>query len=275
MASMASTANMVAIRSIPLMSRVDFHTHLLPAIDDGSQSESQSYRMLQLEAANGVTTVLATPHFYPDGPTPSEFTRNRQASFERLQEYAIIKGVEGLPKIRFAAEVLLGYETADLKDLRKLAIEGTNYIMLEMPYANWEDWVYEAVERIQVQHDLIPIIAHVERYVPMHRDTEQILRLMRIPHVLGQMNTRSLLDRRSSRLCQRMIACEMVHVLGSDAHRGQHLKEVLKAYEWVDKKCGVGKAAQLDKNAQRILDGEQLTKLEPHPFKRLLGNIYR
>lgn len=42
---------------------IDIHSHILPGIDDGSKSWEQTERMLQLQREQGVTHVIATPHF--------------------------------------------------------------------------------------------------------------------------------------------------------------------------------------------------------------------
>lgn len=81
---LAAGVILAATRGIQLMNRVDFHTHVLPGIDDGRQSESQSYRMLKMEKNNGVAIVVAMPHFYPDGPTPTESIKTRTEAYEKL-----------------------------------------------------------------------------------------------------------------------------------------------------------------------------------------------
>jgi protein-tyrosine phosphatase len=53
----------------------DFHTHILPAMDDGSASVEESIALLELEAAQGVERVVLTPHFYPMRESPAEFLR--------------------------------------------------------------------------------------------------------------------------------------------------------------------------------------------------------
>lgn len=42
---------------------VDFHTHILPGIDDGSKTSEESVAMLQMEAQQGIEHVVLTPHF--------------------------------------------------------------------------------------------------------------------------------------------------------------------------------------------------------------------
>lgn len=43
---------------------IDFHTHILPGIDDGSRSVEMTMQMLNAETEQGVTGIVATPHFY-------------------------------------------------------------------------------------------------------------------------------------------------------------------------------------------------------------------
>lgn len=251
------------------MNRVDFHSHILPSIDDGSQSEAQSYEMLKQEKAHGVTKIVATPHFYPDDLSPKAFVEKRQEAYERLMNYIRDKDEkENLPIILQGAEVLLGVETADLEDLRHLAIEGTDYILIELPYNQLQEWVYESLEKIKIKHGLIPVIAHVERYVPFQKDLESIYRLMSMREILGQVNTRAILDSKTRNLCQQLIGNHLVHVIGSDAHRVRHLKELDRAYSFISKKHGDSKLQMLHHQADALLRNEKIVKPLPHPLKK-------
>ena len=59
---------------------IDFHSHILPGIDDGSRSLEESLEMLSLEAQCGIRHVVATPHFYPGHDHPSRFLARRAFS---------------------------------------------------------------------------------------------------------------------------------------------------------------------------------------------------
>lgn len=249
------------------MNKVDFHSHILPGIDDGSQSEAQSYEMLKQEKVHGVTQVLATPHFYPDDLSPQAFVERRQGAYEKLMGFVEDKKEE-LPTIIQGAEVLLGVETADLEDLRRLAIEGTDYILIELPYNQIQEWVYESLEKIRVTHGLMPVIAHVERYVPFQKDLENIYRLMSMEGILGQVNTRAILDSKTRSLCQQLIGNRMVHVIGSDAHRVRHLKELDRAYKYISKKHGEARLKTLHHQATAMLGNERIVKSLPCPLKK-------
>ena len=65
---------------------IDFHTHILPGIDDGSRDIQMTEQMLEKEAASGVTLVYATPHFYAHRTGVSSFLAKRDASYRKVRE---------------------------------------------------------------------------------------------------------------------------------------------------------------------------------------------
>ena len=62
----------------------DFHAHLLPALDDGSDSLETSLAMLEAWRSQGIGRVCATPHFYAERTTPERFLRRRAEALEAL-----------------------------------------------------------------------------------------------------------------------------------------------------------------------------------------------
>lgn len=56
--------------------------------------------------------------------------------------------------------MLLSVDTWKMENLEALCITGTKYILLDMPYSKWSEWVYTSVQNIIV----ITVIAYVERY---------------------------------------------------------------------------------------------------------------
>ena len=46
------------------MQIIDFHSHILPGIDDGARNVQTSLSMLDMVAAQHVDVMIATPHFY-------------------------------------------------------------------------------------------------------------------------------------------------------------------------------------------------------------------
>ena len=64
----------------------DIHSHILPAIDDGAQYLEESLKLLELMRAEGITHVMATPHFYPQDTNLEYFLRASVSSFNKLNE---------------------------------------------------------------------------------------------------------------------------------------------------------------------------------------------
>lgn len=61
---------------------IDFHSHILPGVDDGSKNVEMSLEMLRASAAQGVTDICLTPHFYAERNTPEKFLEKRRRAAE-------------------------------------------------------------------------------------------------------------------------------------------------------------------------------------------------
>jgi len=248
---------------------IDFHSHIIPKVDDGSNSTNQSIRMLKMLKANNVETVIATPHFYLKDNTIEEFLVKIDYAYNKLIKKIDVE--DNLPHILRGAEVLLTSEIASLQDLEKLCIEGTRYILLEMPYTYWSDWVYQAIDKIIVERNLIPIIAHVERYTPIIDDPNKMLRLLSFG-VIAQINAPSIVEHKLRKLSLKLIENNMVHVIGSDTHNDmERAPNILKAYEIISKKFGDETADYFDNNAKSILQNKELDIPSPDEIKKFLG----
>lgn len=75
---------------------VDFHSHVLPGMDDGADSVEMSLRMLEESARQGVDLIFATSHFYADEDDPHSFLQRRNEAYQVLRA-AMEKGEEGIP----------------------------------------------------------------------------------------------------------------------------------------------------------------------------------
>ena len=215
---------------------VDFHTHILPCVDDGSSSLSQTVEMLKTEYQMGIKTVVATPHFYADVDTPESFLLRRKIAFENINEN--INNTEGCPEIILGAEVLYfdGIENWDI--LPSLAIEGTRYILIEMPYVPFSAKSIKALSSFKDKTGYTPIIAHLDRYITAFRtfDLPEILSKM---DVLVQMNASFFLKFPNSFRAIKLLKNNKVHLLGSDCHNiTTRVPNLDKAQEVIVKKAG-------------------------------------
>ncbi len=187
----------------------DIHTHILPGIDDGSPDVSTSHGLLERLREQGVTRVAATPHFYANHDSPERFLRRRDRAME------VLGPVEGID-LRPGAEVYYFEGISDCDALEALAIRDTGLLLVEMPPAPWPRRMLEQLTEIRRKRGLIPVIAHLDRYIrPLH--SFGIPGQLEDLPVLVQINADALL-RRGSAMYLRMIQRGTVHLLGSDCH---------------------------------------------------------
>lgn len=212
---------------------VDFHSHILPSMDDGSRSTEESAAMLTELKNQGIKTVMATPHFYANDESVSDFLARRSASYEKLKNVI----TPDMPQIFLGAEVRFYDGISHMDGLEKLCVEGTDLLLVEMPSCKWTEYTVKELTDIACSGKFILVLAHVERYMNFQRSGvfERLLQ----NGVLMQINASFINDFFTRRRALRLIRMQAVHFLGSDCHNMTgRAPEIGKAYEWVRKKFG-------------------------------------
>lgn len=214
---------------------VDFHTHVLPGIDDGSADVAESLQLLAKLSEQGIHTVAATPHFYANHDAPSRFLEKRRISAGRLLE---AMGDGGDVQIRIGAEVHYFEGISDCDALEALTISGTRCVLVEMPMAPWSERMMRELENIHHKRGLIPVVAHVDRYIGPFRTYGIPERLAEMP-VLVQANASFFIKRSTQRMALRLLRNGVIHLLGSDCHNMVTRKPNMKeAMEVITSKAG-------------------------------------
>jgi protein-tyrosine phosphatase len=231
---------------------VDFHTHILPKIDDGSKSIEESLAMLRAEWQQGVKEVVLTPHFYPQMDDPYKFLERRQAAFQRLQE---AMGEEQLPKLRLGAEVYYYNGMSNSEILKELAISGTKCILVEMPDSRWTERMYMELADIYNKQELIPVVAHIDRYIrPFH--TYGIPQKLALLPVLVQASGDFFVKSKTRRLAMKLLKEDKIQLLGSDCHNMQSRPPALdKAVEAIVKGSGESAIQHINRLEQKVFSG--------------------
>lgn len=230
---------------------VDFHTHVLPGIDDGSASIEESLALLRMEAEQGVRRVVATPHFYAQVDAPKPFLERRAVAVSRLRE--AMEAFPELPPVSVGAEVHYFPGICDADILPELTIDNGSHILIEMPMAQWTDRMYRELEKIHEHFGLTPIVAHVDRYIGPMQTYGIPESLMQLPVVI-QANTSFFLRFSTKRLALRMLEKGQIHLLGSDCH---NLKDrpvnIRQAVDLIGKKLGQEAVERINDFERRIL----------------------
>lgn len=189
---------------------IDFHTHLLPQMDDGSKSVEESHEMLAALAAQGVDTVVATPHFYANDESVTAFLDRRTAALERLQA-----GKNDV-KLLCGAEVRYYSGIGHMEELPLLQIGESGVLLLEMPFSTWTEYTVRELCEMADSRGLQLVLAHIERYLPMQKAA--VWRRLYEQGILMQTNARFITDFATRRKALRMLAEGRIHFLGSDCH---------------------------------------------------------
>lgn len=215
---------------------VDFHSHILPQIDDGSDSVEMSLAMLRKEAAQGITRVAATPHFYAWHDNPERFLKRRAMAAEQLREG--MAGEKDLPEIILGAEVAYYAGMSGSKELRSLCLGDSSYIMVELPTPPWTESIYEELQAIRDRQGLIPVLAHIDRYLEPFKIKRLMRKLDGLP-VLVQANASFFLQRSTVRTGLRLLQAGSIHLLGSDCHNlSSRPPQLGKAILEIERKLG-------------------------------------
>lgn len=193
----------------------DFHSHILPGIDDGSPDRETSLKMLALEWEQGVKRVVATPHFYPRYEAPEQFLLRRDEAESTLREAMTDSAF--LPELLVGAEVYYFRGISESEWLPKLTIRGTDLVLIEMPLPPWSDAMFRELAQIREKWGITPVIAHIDRYFNPLRTYGIPRILMELP-VLVQANASFFLRRGRSAMAMKMLKRDQIQLLGSDCH---------------------------------------------------------
>ena len=187
---------------------LDYHAHVLPGCDHGSDGVETSRKQLAMAAAAGIRTVCATPHFYPHKESIPSFLQRRAESAQLLRESLTADA----PQLRLGAEVLICDGMERLDGLSRLCREETDELLLEMPFYQWPESIWETLYRLLERRDIRIVLAHADRYPP-----EDIERLIE-DGVPLQLNAECLAKPLRRRRYLSWIESGAVQYLGSDIH---------------------------------------------------------
>lgn len=203
---------------------VDIHTHLVPALDDGAASLFEALEMLRFAYDRGTRAMVATPHmFHAFGnleplPVYDAFVglvKRLQklgdgAENQFLRELALYLGSENM----VSPEFLKALERRDV-----LTLNGSRYLLVEFPPSLPLESARRVVDQV-VAADMIPILAHVERYPFLVEKPSRLVDL-RARGCVVQVNAESVPDARMrsvERTVKPLFDHRLVDIVASDAH---------------------------------------------------------
>ncbi len=235
--------------------RIDFHSHILPKMDDGSSGIKESLELLKAEIEAGVEAVVLTPHFYRQKEDIASFLERRSAAFERLSQAA--ETLPRCPKLLLGAEVYFYPSLSSDPDFEQLCMEETGYILLELPFERFHDNFYAGYSAFMNRCEQKILLAHIERYLEFGNTPEDIHQLLGYGNTVCQMNCTSVakagMFERKKLLG--LLESGMVSVLGTDAHNTVSRPPMFaKAESVIVKKSGKHLFDRICRNGEALLD---------------------
>ncbi len=224
---------------------------MLPGIDDGSKDVAMSLEMISRSVEQGVEGIIFTPHFYADMNSPETFLRKRDKALHELED-----NLGSLPKVPVyttGAEVHYFRGMSRSKDIERLCIGKSDYMLIEMPFRNWQPNMIDEIEEISLVLGLRVIIAHIERY--FDQDKKLVNRLLENPNLLIQCNAEFFIEKSTYSKAIRLLKTRRIDLLGTDSHnltsRRPNMAEAIELIQKKDKKDALG---HIIRAGRRIFD---------------------
>lgn len=243
---------------------IDIHAHLLPGVDDGADTLSESLAMIRRAQQQGFQGIILTPHFYPDNDMASGIDKNKI----RLQELKQAVRAAGLEIFLFLGNEVF-YSQDTLEQLEKgdyTTLNNSRYLLVETMRHSLDCYSFTVFLNQLRLRGYIPILAHPERYEFIQNDPNILVRLIQDGN-LAQLNLLSLIGHYGSdaqATAEILLTHNMVHFLASDAHATKAYERFGVALDEARKLVGEKRVAKLlEENPKRVLVNEKIETMEP------------
>ena len=190
----------------------DWHSHILPAVDDGVQSTDEALAILESCGRMGVKAVWLTPHIMEDIPNTTAGLTGR---FNELKA-----AYTGSVELHLAAEYMLDnlFETRlAAGDLLTLGETGC-HLLVETSYFNPPMNLFDMLEEIK-RKGYYPVLAHPERYIYMHEDDYVRLKGMGVKFQVNLFSLFGAYGLHAAKKSEWLLKKGFNDMFGSDTHR--------------------------------------------------------
>ena len=259
---------------------VDFHTHILPSIDDGARSVEETFNLIQEAREAGFKDIILTSHYIEDYYETG--IDERELCVKAIQDNLNSKGID--VKLYIGNEVYITNNVMSLLEEGKAStINNSCYVLFEMPFHTEPMNLYDFIYTLQ-ENKLIPVLAHPERYSFVQKEPELIYELIQ-KGCLMQVNFGSIIGQYGSKaefMVKRFYENNMVHFIGSDVHRqNSTYPKIPMCLEEIQKIIGRAKLEELTEiNPRLVLENKKIDIDDPIEFsltfkEKMMMNLKR
>ncbi|MBP3905931.1 MAG: hypothetical protein J6D47_03155 [Peptostreptococcaceae bacterium] len=246
---------------------IDIHCHILPNVDDGSESLEESIAMAKIAESEGITKIVNTSHCHFD----FKYKKGNELKLE-LEKFN-----QALKEENINIEVLLGnelYYTSDLierfDELDFFSMNNSKYILMEFSPINFPKNIEDVIYEIKIR-GYIPIIAHAERYKQVQEDVNIVLDCIK-EGALIQVNASSILGKNGEKAedtSKKLLDNNMVHFVATDAHSSNRRRPLIKdSYNYILKNYGKEVSEKLFiENPTAVIENRDISILNPTKYE--------
>lgn len=230
---------------------LDIHSHILPCVDDGARNIDESLELLKIMKSQGITDVVATPHFYAAYDNLEDHLEKVKSAYLNL-----VSAAEGLnlPNIYLGNEVFYFHGIGKSESLKSLCINNSPFLLLELPIYEISDSILQDINELHNSLGIVPIIAHIERY-SHSRGFKNLLKTIKNGAALAQLNASSVLDSDFKRISKRLIKEGYISFIATDTHSVDVRPPLLSdALDEISKKFGEDRKTMYIQNSQKLLE---------------------
>jgi protein-tyrosine phosphatase len=246
---------------------VDLHCHILPGIDDGAQNMSDSLAMAKQAVEEGITTIVATPHYHK-----TVYENTKPTILAKTNELN-----EALKKERINLRILPGQEPridgdllVDLEEGRALTLAGSNYLFIEFPSANVPRYTEKLLYDLQ-QFGYTPIIVHPERNQEIIEHPDKLYHFVN-NGAFTQVTAASLcgdFGKKIKSFSLQLVEYNLTHFIACDAHNTtKRCFRMQEAFKQVSMKFGTDYEYMFQENAELLIEGKNVYKEMPERIKK-------
>jgi len=195
---------------------IDIHNHILPHLDDGPSFWETSLNMCRQAVANGIKTIVATPHTLNGAydNKPQDIEEKVKILNHKIKEINLPLQILPGSEVHLSADILEAIKKKEILTLNK-----SNYILLEFPHSQIPLHIEEILFQIQIM-GITPIISHVERNLKFQQKPALLSQLIQ-KGALAQITAASLcgfFGPVEKKISQKFLSEDLIYSIASDAH---------------------------------------------------------
>lgn len=244
---------------------LDIHSHILPAVDDGAKSIDDTLVLLEMMCSQGITHVIATPHFYPNDDTIEEFKSRVAKAINILN-----KRHNNAPEIIIGCELFYFTGISKSELIKEFTLGKSKYILLEPSPFFINKTLMSELLYLRDELGLTPIIPHIERY---YKSTgyKEFIKFIKEHKILCQVNAGSFFDKHYNHVLQKLFKNGIVTFVATDTHSLNRPPLLSDALEEILKRFGENEKERILSNIQTLLreitSKEQCDEIEHFEYK--------